>query len=251
MVKHEKFIYIQMQKTACSHIAKLLHQVFACQSYGKHNKASAEDLAAKVYFIGGVRNPWEWYLSLWTFGVAGRGAIMKQLTGKQPLPSKPLAIYQHLTRRFGKSARRWQSLYANGSDVGAFRIWLQQLLQNTPNLQLGNYSNMGLMSYRYLSLFCRMMPPENANFAEFAAKNCYIDYFIKCETLADDLCHIVQKFQPLTPATEKIIRQTTQTNISPRPLPIADYYDSLSIDLVRKYDRIIVDKFNYQPPNHR
>ena len=71
-----------MQKTGCTHIASLLSRLFDGEQIGKHNAASDNQINSDAYFLSSIRNPWDWYLSLWTFGVQGNGGLMHRLTNK-------------------------------------------------------------------------------------------------------------------------------------------------------------------------
>ena len=81
MFKSDHIIYIQMQKTGCTHIASLLSSLFNGEQIGKHNAAPADDITQKdKFFLSSIRNPWDWYLSLWTYGIQGSGGLRNRLT---------------------------------------------------------------------------------------------------------------------------------------------------------------------------
>jgi hypothetical protein len=72
----DKLIYIQMPKTGSTHIALLLSQIFDGKEAEKHIAASKDQINSGVYLLSSIRNPWDWYLSLWTFGVQGNGSLL-------------------------------------------------------------------------------------------------------------------------------------------------------------------------------
>jgi hypothetical protein len=80
MYKTDELIYIQIQKTGCSHIAELLSKLFDGKQIGKHNAATQHDLNSGRHVISSIRNPWDWYLSLWSFGVQGNGGFRNRVT---------------------------------------------------------------------------------------------------------------------------------------------------------------------------
>jgi len=83
MFKGDELIYIQIQKTGCTHIASLLSMLFNGEIIEKHNTTTPEQIKSTKYILSSIRNPWDWYLSLWTYGVQGNGALMQRLTKKR------------------------------------------------------------------------------------------------------------------------------------------------------------------------
>lgn len=228
-----------MQKTACTHIANLLSQLFDGRMIGKHNAATKEQLRTTPYFIASIRNPWDWYLSLWTFGLQGRGALRHRLTNKD--------------------------LYTTTSDdVGTFRRWLKSIHHFSNFHTLGEgYADTkltktcGLMTYRYLYLFCRhkkllykktSCPKTLSELLKFDNKYCYINNFIRYESLASTLCSTLSYIKTLSNPEKALIFNAAKTNTSLRLLNIEDYYDQMSINLIQNREQLIINKFNYLPP---
>ena len=69
----ERLIYFGLQKTGGFHIRGLLKQYNDGAPDGKHNHL--KDLPDNKVVIGSIRNTWDWYVSLWAYGVSGKGAI--------------------------------------------------------------------------------------------------------------------------------------------------------------------------------
>lgn len=242
MIKCEQLTYIQMQKTGCSHIALLLESLLGGRrSKRKHDAPSTKEIDEGGYFVSSIRNPWDWYLSLWTFGVQGGGSL----------------------HRFTVEGRFWSELYKAHclADAGLFRAWLKELLNPDNSSLLGEGYGVGtiaklcgFMTYRYLKLCCRdpfrvhQLEILDVDLAKFEKDNCYIDFFIRQESLEEDLCIAIEKVQTLTGEEEARIYSAGRTNASERPLPLADYYDEETIELVGNRDRLLVDKFGYSPP---
>lgn len=258
MFLSDQLIYIQLQKTACTHIASLLMGLLDGECVGLHNAATADQLDSNRLFVSSIRNPWDWYLSLWTFGVQGNGALMRRLTkwNKKKSPAKQLHAYSD-------DVDLWRDVYDRCDNVASFRTWLRLVHDPLNSSALGEgYGDTainglcGFMTYRYLYLCCtnvdELSPPGLiANYAElvqFAQRNCYIDCFIRQESLEDDLCKVVEQIKPLTQEDRQLVYGATKTNTSKRSLSIADYYDEASIELVRQRDRLLVEKFDYAPP---
>ncbi|HFD31101.1 MAG TPA: hypothetical protein ENJ28_00100 [Gammaproteobacteria bacterium] len=270
MFQCDQLIYIQMQKTGCTHIASILSKLFDGKKIGKHNAATPEQLASNRYFISSIRNPWDWYLSLWTFGVQGNGGLRYRLTNRdlrgciKSIIKNQNRSYHALFLELTKDTNVWRSVYDRSDNIESFRRWLR--LMNDPKNShfLGEgYGDTaitdlcGFMTYRYLYLCCRnvekMKEPglvlDFKDIVQFDADNCYIDFFIKQESLEDDLCKAIEKVRPLTQNERDLIFGKGKKNTSKRSLLISDYYDKESIELIRSRDRLLIDKFDYSFPN--
>ena len=76
----DRLIYVELPKTACTHIGKLLALVVPGEQRGKHNKPSQAEFDRRPVFLGSVRNPWAWYVSLWAYGCQQEGMLWEALT---------------------------------------------------------------------------------------------------------------------------------------------------------------------------
>lgn len=266
----DKFVYIQMQKTGCSHIALLLSSLFEGEQIGKHDPATPEQISRKLRFISSIRNPWDWYLSLWTYGVQGQGGLHDRLThkhyrkGLRSFHRAPLDKLIFLMDEVRKDTQPWAEVYQDGQDVALFRRWLQMVHTPDNAVWLGEgYDSSGLsgvcgfMTYRYLYLCCQTRQnvaltrniKNIAALEEYDRTHCYIDSFIHQETLEDHLCTILQDLGSLEESERDLIYSMQKTNTSRRPLKITDYYDQASIELVRERDALLIHKFSYQAPD--
>ncbi len=235
-----------MQKTGCTHIASILDKLFDGEStIIKHNAATPEQLKLGRFMISSIRNPWDWYLSLWTFGVQGGGGFMNRLT------------------RLSEDNAIWLRVYDNAENIDSFRKWLKMINDPSNSRLLGegyggtNITELcGFMTYRYLYLCSSKVnnlsqPGFISTFDDLAyydKNNCYINYFIRQEALEETLCHAVEMIRPLTQQEKELILGFGKTNTSVRKLSISDYYDADSIKLIEKRERLIIEKFSYSPP---
>lgn len=270
MFESKELIYIQMQKTGCTHIASLLSDLFdGTQTKGKHNGATQEQIESDKFFISSIRNPWDWYLSLWTYGVQGEGGLWGRLTQRVLFPYlktiafKPKSSFLKIRHELFKDVNFWRPLYHSSDDIDAFRKWISLINQPIHSFQLGEgYDSTtlpnlcGYMTYRYFYLCCRCLEDLKdlhlmhyySNLVEFDERNCYIDYFIRQESLEDDFCNAVEKVRSLTQTERDRIYSAKKTNTSKRVLTISDYYDAETIDIVHNREKLLVDKFDYAPP---
>ena len=264
-----ELIYIQMQKTGCTHIASLLSKLFTGEQIGKHNKASDAQINSDKYFISSIRNPWDWYLSLWTYGVQGRGGLKERLTTKNypnailSTLKNPLNNYFLLKDEITKDISIWTETYVDHANVESFRRWLK--LMHTPENSrwLGEgYGRTsiadvcGFMTYRYLYLCCAKhdvlyRPGLISNYNDlyqYDKDECYIDYFIRQESLEENFFEAIEQIKPLKLEEKNEILNEKKTNTSKRHFSTLDYYNDESIELIYNRDKLIIDKFNYASP---
>jgi hypothetical protein len=262
-------MYIQLQKTGCTHISSLLADLFDGIQIGKHNAATEDQIASSPFIVSSIRNPWDWYLSLWTFGVQGNGGLRNRLTNKNYKQSIKSAIkspkrnYRSILNEREKDVELWRGLYDHNGSVESFRSWLQQIHSAKNSRYLGEgygescVSHLcGFMTYRYLYLCCRKADliggyraiSSFSELVQFEKSNCYIDFFIRQESLEDDFCRAIEQVRKLSEEEKQSIYSAKKTNTSKRTLTISDYYDEDSIELVRKRDRLLIEKFDYSPP---
>lgn len=265
----QQLIYIQMQKTGCSHIASMLARIFNGEQIGKHNAASDDLLRTNPYVISSIRNPWDWYLSLWTFGVQDNGKLMHNLTRRnfpaafQSILQNPLKNHSALLQEMRKDIDVWRAVYDRSDNVASFRTWLKLMHDPSNSYALGEgYGQSavaglcGFMTYRYLYLCCRhadklgdvSLFTNYAALEHFDAKNCYIDFFIRQESLEAQLCEAIEKVHTLSAEQKTMIYSAAKTNTSKKSLSISDYYDVESIELIRRREFLLIEKFGYQPP---
>lgn len=270
MFINDRLVYLQLQKTACTHIAKVLHTLSPGQFRAKHSPL-LEDPRERLV-IGSVRNPWDWYVSLWAYGCLGRGAIHAQLTMPPPAISYRLvrqgighpAEWRRTVAKVASHNRKdhlaWQEVYADADDPALFRRWLKQLLsdrgkvllmESYPHLYLRKFA--GLLTFRFLHLHVdhdcwTRSAPDIKSPRELVAcyqQNGIIQRFIRIEQLDHDLADILVELG--IPFREEDLRPKVKTNTS-KHRNFEEYYDDEAIKLVHAHDFLIVDQFGYRAP---
>ena len=264
----EKFVFLELHKTGCTHIRNVLAELVNGELVGKHNQASQDLFTRERVFLGSVRDPWEWYVSLWAFGCDNKGLLFRNVTreyksfrglGWRRNPYAAFLKFIHYTE-----PGKWMDTYRDVNDANAFRAWLRMM--HDPNHIDGigiDYSDcsvsrfVGLMTFRYLKLFCTKLEAQNklerlSTFEQikyYENKNCFIDYFIRNEGLEADLLFALEKFGTLISSDIKSkVMSQAKTNTSSREHGPGYYYDIESANLVAQRDRLIIEKFKYVSP---
>lgn len=236
MIETDKLIYIQMQKTGCTRIGEIILELCDGQFVGpRHNTLLSKP---DKFVLGSIRNPWEWYVSLWAFGCKGKGGVLGWL----------------------KDDADWQRVYSNPNDVSLFRQWLKmvysakyvrQMQNGYDKFCLYNPFRIGLMTWRYAYLYLAgidtdLVPrfDDYRQFTEYEQQHNMVDHFIRLENLYSTL------YDGLSLAGYEIYQNDLiplcfQRSNQSQHLPYQEYYDSDSIELVRNRERLIVKKFGY------
>jgi hypothetical protein len=275
MLISEKLIFVELQKTGSTHIKNLLKKLVGGENDGKHNVPTPEMLDSGRKFIASVRDPWSWYLSLWSYGCLQKGELYERLTNekkwrklleKDDLKAEPdegegskgksKTLPDHFNPERAKTF--W---YADPDNAEAFREWLQAVLVTQPLrkvLETGYGKSPiskagGLMTFRYFTLCTRN--GENVDKAvctmdalrKYDNENCFVSHFVRNESLAEDLIRALEGSGiELGDEQKKAIRGAKKTNVSSRPHGPDHYYDEASVQLVGRREKFIIEKFGYK-----
>ncbi len=162
--------------------------------------------------IGLIRNPFEWYVSLWASGCNdGKGLYFEDY--------HPNKLY----------------LYEDYTNVNNFRAWLKFLMTeyNEPEnaRRTMNQYDTGLLTYRFFMLYNE----GNYELLDSIANDPLVDFFIRNEDIIGGL----NSFLDLS-LSEHHPRVNTSEHLS-----VSKYYDEETTKLVIQKDRYIFDKFDY------
>ena len=237
MLETENLIYFDIAKTAGTHIRRILKEVLTEEltSRRKHGRVSERNNKFKLCSI---RNPWDWYVSLWTFGCQGKGNLWDKLKTN----------YSHLYDQ---------------SDLANFREWLKfinepELLKKgifeNPLYSSKAYKSIGIYTYRYLTTihpkFKETFSNQLENYAgilDIHEKKDDIDYYIRVHKLESDLISALEQAEiPLKENYREIINNFDPTNTSRESdIPFTEYYDRETSELVYDREKLIVDQFDF------
>jgi hypothetical protein len=274
MFVSDKIVFMELQKTGCTHIRNLLKEIVGGEFVERHIQADPRLFGDGRFFLGSVRDPWDWHVSLWAYGCDSKGDFFSNVTTKgirirdRGWKRHPYStLIEYLGSRPNRHSEQWKRTFRDVNDAGAFRQWLHMLHDETYwcdvgegywRFALNRYA--GLLTYRYLKIFTckkgeldvlkKLSTPEQL--AEHERQHCFIDYFIRNESLEADLLAALElkKFEiPHKVAAGMTARP--RTNTSSKKHGPRYYYDAEAEKLVGARDRLIIDKFGYLAPSAR
>ena len=245
----DRIVFIELHKTGCTHIGHLLGQLLVGEQVLKHNRATPELFDGTKSFIGSIRNPWDWYVSLWAYGCDGQGAVQGSVTADRG-PGENGAV---------ANAERWRRSYQDVTDADGFRDWLAMINDDRYCRDVGEAygkrpldNHAGLMTHRYVNLFCLgdgMQVGTAEQLKAFERQHCYIDQFIRNETLESDLLQaLARSGVAVTESMKAVVHGAGRTNTSSRTRPASFYYDEATLQLVARREQFIIEKFGYLGP---
>jgi len=264
----DRLVFLELHKTGCSHIRKILSDELDGKLVGKHNQASPDLFTEGRLFVGSVRNPWDWYVSLWGFGCDGEGGLRNRLMRSYGLRglgwrSTPISALNRLLTR-SHNMKAWQATYRDSSDPNAFRQWLHMMHDEAYMRDIGEgYSNCslrhaaGLMTYRYLKLFSTKAGEESrlnnlstkTLIEAWEADQTFVGAFIRLEDLEADIFRVLENHDAtFTEERQSIVRTLPKTNTSSRNRNLSHYYDPRTVALIADREQLIINKFGYTAP---
>lgn len=273
MLVTDRLVFLQLQKSACTHIADLLQRRLGGEIVDKHTKHQPlqTDPGDKLVVIS-VRNPWDWYVSLWAFGCGKKGATHRRMTAsrRKVLPRAmrdgfhdprlwrrwPGVIGAYATRR----TEYWKELYADPRSPELFRTWLKVVLteegkryetEDYPYLSI--HRVVGFYTYRFVRLSAllpvwqreapRLRTLDDLR-AFYEAHN-IVDRYVRQDALEEDLATVLSDLGPDLVTADEL--RESPINSSKRD-KAAMYHDAETIALVAEQEQFVIDRFGFKPP---
>jgi len=269
LIVADKLIYLQLQKTGGAHISKLLQEILGANArFGQHDRLPDNIPVKDRMVIGSVRSPWDWYVSLWAYGCAGKGGLYDCLTSPLRIRGHgfrhfPLFALKSLAHEFHRSARDWIYLYRSSEDAESFRTWLYYIHDRNNRYHLGEgYARSpisqyaGLLTYRYVCLYANnveviyskaVKSPERLKI--LIDHELVLNFTIRNERLEDDLVIALKKCGvEIGSSRAECIYSSRRTNVTQRQRDLGFYYDTDTSKLVRDRDQFIISKYGYEAP---
>jgi len=277
----DKLIYIDLHKTACTHIRKMLSSTIGGELRGKHNRIP--DIDRTKFIVGSIRNPWDWYLSLWAYGCKQQGAIFGRTTKKvdmdcyrsglkremhlKHLPYK--AVIKTVFTDILKPTRQWTHLYSDPENPQLFQQWLHWLYDNRRKYDLGEgygfcpiSNHSGLFTYRYMKLYSDSIVnfynkdsilATYSGMMEFDRSHNMLNATIRNENLESDLIEAIESAGYKLDETQKQLilnGKSNKTNTSQHH-DSSYYHNDETIALITEREKLLVQKYGYTYPKEK
>ena len=264
-----RLIYLQLHKTGCTHIAHLLQELVGGRLIGKHDRLPDGFSKGARLIMGSIRNPWDWYVSLWAYGCDKKGGLYERLSSpaKQGILGIGKIPVSAVFGRFGlvrKPEPDWTSFYTSSDNPSQFRKWLRMILDPANRHRLGEgYGKSpisrfgGFLTYRYTYLYAgdvvglySKSVASHGKLVAFMKRNSVLDYTIRNECLESDLVEGLRRSGiELSDRQLGMIYSTSRTNVSSRNRRVNYYYDRETVELVRLRERMVIERYGYEPPS--
>lgn len=174
MIDFGKIVYLDVQKTGSSSVARFMRACSTLPQQARHPHAPATAHSPDVFYFTSVRNPLAQYSSLFQYGLAGRGGMAARFrdVGMDD-------YYQPSTAAF----ERWLGFMINPDNASFFGTRYRNTL---PHM-------LGLQSYRFLALsFIKPGPTLRTARTKDELRSLYThkklhSHVIKTESLNQDL----------------------------------------------------------------
>ena len=220
MYLNDKFLYIDLSKTGTVSVRNWLRDLeFTSVDETHHRKPTLAQIESSALIFGTVRDPWSYYLSLWTYGVArknlsgmylnltrfrihkSRGWNLSRKSSLKSIAAYPMAAFR-------EDYKSNLQLYADQTDTVAFGIWLKKILKpSTAVLFNGSYYGSGLhqvigyYSYLYVLKYCMNEQAFHSatltsidDVFKWDAQQCYVQKFLHTHRLEFDFRDLIEPY---------------------------------------------------------
>lgn len=253
MIEYESLIYLDVNRTGSGQVIDLFERildepVLRRRRHGPITWRRPWAPRGKVVFAT-VRNPWDWYVSLWAWGLDGKSAVHRWL--RHALPKEELRALYHPAEP--AVFRRWLAAIHDPAFAQRF------LRERYPQSGLAPF--MGFYTYRfqrttttYPGLFLRRWRIGGPDaIRDFHRRRKAYGAVLRLERLRDDLeCFVGAnrercRFRPDAQSTIIAAADRQRVHASRRPFDgYSDYYDDEARDLVARRDRFFIEEFGYE-----
>lgn len=233
-----KVLFIHNKKCGGMSILKELEKIYDVERHNKFLKILNKNKFK--YIIGNIRNPYEYYVSLYIWGPSSRGKL--DIVDSE---------YEKLSIPLEKEIKEKKE-----NRIKLFRLWMKYLLKNKNSLIGQNKCNLskimkdyniGLMTARFLCYYYKNFDDEIADkyfrkyLSDVNLQSPYTSNFIKLENIKEDLKSVNIKYNNTWVNDNK-----SQGYLD---FPWYKYYDQELIDLIYEKDKHIFNKFDYDKIN--
>ena len=258
----DKLIYLQQPKSGSNHITFILSRLIGGEQLPHHTPISPSIDRTNKLVITSIRDPWDWYISLWSYSHREDTFFRRQLTNavcETGIESEMASQKISSDTAEGDRQQYWNWIYSDKRKPTLFREWLKALLTTDRVFNLIKpwnhlYPTAGLETSYHLWLcigeelgHTGVLTREDLLRAN--EEKSVLNDVIRCESLESDLLRILQKCgYKITEPQILAINNMQRMNPSERVGTIQHYFDKSSIDLVAEKEWFIIDRYGYEAP---
>jgi hypothetical protein len=260
----DRIVFLEMPKTGSTHATIILKTYCHGRSDQKHAQLKDHRPYGSKIIVSSVRNPWDWYVSLWAFGCTGHGQLwhyFDNLPGselRQAVRHRDIGSVLSFPLRTLFGRPDWRRLYSDPGNDAHFREWLKLLL-GAEGRHVGSdgYASSpikaaaGFMTYGFLALTTNYSEWMHAGrkcrsydeITALADEHSIVDRVLRAETLNEDLLDLLEAAGVEVSPADAAEWGRHNTSLR-REYP--EYYDEGTLRLVQNRDRFIIDRFGYR-----
>ena len=169
----KKICFLELEKTGISSIKKFLKDhIKDGEITQPHDYVTENLIKKKLFFVGSIRNPYDWYISRWSYGCMMKNddSMYKNLVNKRlsysrikNIKGQYLKKITYLKKQIFKNREFWSELYSDPYNAKNFQKWLKAILDSDKKKEFAEQyyfssfnNNLGYMTFRYLIMFTKV-----------------------------------------------------------------------------------------------
>lgn len=275
MIRSGNLLFLGLQKTGSTFVEDFMERELGGQKINyKHGRIPADYDYSGCTVVGGVRNPWDWYVSFWSYGCQKRGgfsdrALFEQMSllkririsRRQNAPVSiqlqkfPEFLLHEMRRNYSRTRRaEWEALLSDAGNPENFRGWLTRLLDPEYRYDsMADYGaseahrHMGIYSFFYYCLYLKTTHRlYQKDWRPIDESELYVSEFVRTESLTSDFARILQRCGDVSEDSISKLSTSRKINQSERDTDYRRYYDAGTMELVRERERDIITRHGYE-----
>lgn len=258
MLIGDKIIFSHLQKTGGTYIASELTRSFPklTNIKVKHATLNKKIIKNKKLVIGSIRDPYSYYISLWSYGCENRGGLKDRLCSNSS-NIKPLIKLFFSNSNFRLSDfnlfknKRWNYLYSDVNNFNNFREWLF-LINDKKSFfdsclpvsdEMDNGMFLGFYTRRFINQYFNY-ELSKSNKIVFNSLNSYVNTWIYMNDMKRTLNDAISKINQYEIHVNKKFKISDNKINESKHEKISYYYDIKTKNLVSKLDKFVLKQIN-------
>lgn len=227
------------------------------KKYRKHIVFDQLPVEAKInwdnkFKLGSIRNPWAWYVSLWSYGCAGKGSFYHSNTQMKWKTFLPFRNFNY----FLIPRNKWKKVYADVNSKENFKAWLKLVLSDKRKKDFLEYGispiskYYGFYTFRYFRIYWKEFKKAEKLIHSISSINQIdkdynvVDKMIYQENLNEELLQFLKSKN--YPINQDILQLSTERTNQSIHKNYKYYHDQETISWINDKEKYLIEKYNYQ-----